>query len=557
MKNKNLYTFLAINKISKVLLILMCCAFFSPLSNAANNNLILAGCKYAYPNPNDTVYPLQLILMAYEYGNTFNVSCFGFKDGRIDLTVNGGTPPFTYQWSEGDTIKNIKDLPAGYYKVIVTDADSSIAVADITLTQPTPLKKLETEIIISKYPNNYNVSCINCFNGSLSVAVTGGSGEYIYAWKDDSLATLNRSGLGAGIYFITIKDTNKCSGGDGVQQNIPLSEPPNNGWSMNGNANINANQFIGTTDGNALLFKTNSIEQMRLTPSDSDSTSGKVTVEGNIFSNGKIITNRITTLDSLLYIGDSSLTYNPVYNRIASDGMGYSIKGMGLGTLTIGKAINSIGLGYFSRTYGNNSIGIGNRVFTDVEGTNSIILGSGPSNNSGFIINNKPNTLMVGFNSTIPTLYVGSSNGTGTTGNVGIGTTEPQAKLQINIDDNTEAFTIFNTVDNDYNFKIKGNGYVYAREITVKLGTLGDFVFAQNYKLITLDALEEFINKNSHLPGIPSATDVNNNGLNVGEFQNLLLQKIEELTLYILELNKKNEILQKKMEQIEKTKTKK
>ena len=238
MKNKNLYTFLAINKISKVLMILICCAFFSQLSNATNNNLIMASSLPANPNPNDTVYPLQLSLMAYEYGNTFNVSCFGFKDGRIDLTVNGGTPPFTYQWSEGDTTKNIKDLPAGYYKVTVIDADSATSWAEITLTQPIPLDKLNADATLSIYPNGFNVSCINCFNGSINVIVTGGSGTYIYEWKDDGLATLNRTGLGAREYNLLIRDTNACSGGDAVNLDIALKEPPNNGWSMNGNANI-------------------------------------------------------------------------------------------------------------------------------------------------------------------------------------------------------------------------------------------------------------------------------------------------------------------------------
>ena len=217
----------------------------------------MAGSMPANPNPNDTVYPLQLILTAYEYANTFNVSCFGFKDGRIDLTVNGGTPPFTYQWSEGDTIKNIKDLPSGYYKVTVIDADSSIAEADITLTQPTPLKALTTEVTISKYPNGYNVSCINCFNGSLSVVVSGGSGEYVYYWRDDSLAGLNRTGLGAGNYFIDVKDTNKCSRGEEVRENIALIEPQKDGWSMAGNEGTDPySQFIGTLDEKDLVFKT-------------------------------------------------------------------------------------------------------------------------------------------------------------------------------------------------------------------------------------------------------------------------------------------------------------
>ena len=280
MKNKNLYTFFAINKISKVLIILICCAFFSQLSNAANNNLKTTGSMPANPNPNDTVYPLQLSLSAYVYANTYNVSCFGFKDGSIDLTVSGGTPPYSYQWSEGDTIEDIMHLPAGYYKVTVMDADSSVAVTEITLTQSKPLSALKTEFTLSMYPNKYNVSCLNCFNGSINVTVFGGSGEYIYAWKDDSTATLHRTGLGAGMYCITISDTNACSNGTAIQQNILLNEPPYNGWSMFGNANINANQFIGTTDERDLIFKANNQEKLKL-GAGSNTTPGKITITGD------------------------------------------------------------------------------------------------------------------------------------------------------------------------------------------------------------------------------------------------------------------------------------
>ncbi len=549
MKNKNFYTFFANNKISKVFILLICCAFFSFQSNAANNNFKMAGSLTTIPNPNDTVYPLQLSLSAHVYSNTFNVSCFGFKDGSIDLTVNGGTPPYIYQWSEGDTIEDITDLPAGYYKVTVIDADSNSSWAEITLRQPTPLNKLKTEFTLSKYPNNYNVSCTNCYNGSITVDVFGGSGMYIYAWKDDSLATLHRTGLGAGIYFISIKDTNACSGGDAVNLNIPLKEPPNNGWSMEGNGNLSASQFIGTTDESDLVFRTNNTTQMQLTHSSNTGTKKiiitgdgeisdnfaigkKLDVAGNISTGGKLITSRITTMDSVVYIGDSCIAIDGNNNRIYGIHVPFSppseyepeenfrtrlsllgCKGIGIGKYATANYCNSFAVGYNSTASKPLAMAFGSEIVNDIE-----------------------NSFMVGFNNSspnLPTFFVGPSNTTGT-GSVGIGT--------INF-----------AKGNDLAYyKLAVYGNIHAKEVVVE-AIWSDFVFEKNYNLTPLAEVEKYIHKYKHLPDVPSASEVKENGVSVGENQALLLKKIEELTLYVIELNKKNEELQKKLEQIEKS----
>jgi len=79
-----------------------------------------------------------------------------------------------------------------------------------------------------------------------------------------------------------------------------------------------------------------------------------------------------------------------------------------------------------------------------------------------------------------------------------------------------------------------------------------DYVFGGSYKLIPLNILEKNIKENKRLPGIPSAADVENNGINIGEFQSKLLLKIEELTLYIIEINKDNERLKERVKKLEK-----
>lgn len=82
-------------------------------------------------------------------------------------------------------------------------------------------------------------------------------------------------------------------------------------------------------------------------------------------------------------------------------------------------------------------------------------------------------------------------------------------------------------------------GSIGAREVKVEIGEWSDFVFENGYGLRTLEQVENFINKNKHLPEIPSAEDVAKNGVNLGEMDAKLLQKIEELTLYVIDINKR------------------
>lgn len=107
-------------------------------------------------------------------------------------------------------------------------------------------------------------------------------------------------------------------------------------------------------------------------------------------------------------------------------------------------------------------------------------------------------------------------------GKVGIGYTYPQNELDV-------------------------NGTVHAKEIKVDLTGWADYVFKADYKLPSLEEVEKHIKEKGHLPNIPSEKEVLQNGINVGDNQRLLLQKIEELTLYVIEQQKKIEVLENKL----------
>jgi hypothetical protein len=113
----------------------------------------------------------------------------------------------------------------------------------------------------------------------------------------------------------------------------------------------------------------------------------------------------------------------------------------------------------------------------------------------------------------------------------------------------TEKEITFRDANQDL-FKVGDNGFLYTRKVVVTLSNpFPDYVFSNTYKLKPLQEVEAFIKKNKHLPNLPSAQQIsdNNNQLELGEMQLKLLEKIEELTLYVIQQQKEIEALKQQL----------
>lgn len=106
---------------------------------------------------------------------------------------------------------------------------------------------------------------------------------------------------------------------------------------------------------------------------------------------------------------------------------------------------------------------------------------------------------------------------------------------------------IINPATGKSNFRVKNSGVVFSREVNVQLADYPDYVFSKNYSLMSIEEVEKYITINKHLPNVPSAKEIEANGANLGELNKIQMEKIEELTLYIIEMKKEIEALKKQV----------
>lgn len=143
-----------------------------------------------------------------------NVSCFGFSDGDITLTVTSTTGPYTYVWSPNvSTTNTASNLSAGPYNVTVTDAATCSVSTTVVVAEP--LAAMDDSVVVQ------DVTCFGLTDGRITIYTTGGTGAYTYTWSPNVSTGNDAGNLSAGTYNITVADINNCS----LTESVVITEP--------------------------------------------------------------------------------------------------------------------------------------------------------------------------------------------------------------------------------------------------------------------------------------------------------------------------------------------
>ncbi|MBK9639061.1 MAG: SprB repeat-containing protein [Bacteroidetes bacterium] len=586
---------------------------------------------------------LEVLLTPGNYTG-FNISCFGARDGNIDATVTGGTPPYTYSWTNGATTQDLTAIAAGYYKLIAKDFLGNTAIVEITLTEPEPMN---VDLLLSNFPNGYNISCYNCFNGHILLQAGGGIGPYTYAWEDGP-TTQDRFNLGRGDYVVNITDANQCELRPELFQ---LTEPDRSDWTQFGNTGSDPSvHFIGTTDNKDLLFKTLNSERLRIAANGTISISSlasnndnyvKSNQNGNLYISSPSVpwetrgNNNIQT--SADYLGtNNSADLIIKTNANGTGGERIRIKSSGQIGINNSNPLSSFQFGNYLGLNWDDNIGtdpfigyniylqngikkrneIGFASFMEFDNQGNFVFGhegSGPANST---INSALTSIKcwndgkvsIGKNTISQNIQLEIGGNTFVDGLLGIGLNSPLEKLHVAGSalftfDNTPIISVpfIQTLSNGYNttsspsftwwndintgifhdkdnhvgisaggveiirmaninnqpsvgigidpstailsstdYTLLVNGKLGAKEIYCSLGNpWPDYVFESDYELLTITSLRNFVSKNKHLPGVPSASELENMGANMMELMSKAYEKIEELHLYIFDLEER------------------
>ncbi len=177
--------------------------------------------------------------ISFSVGSQVNAGCKGDSSGSVQTSTSGGTMPYTYAWSTGDTTANLSGLPAGSYTVQVTDANGCFKIMVVTITEPVTVVPLITAATVI---GGNNIGCTGDTTGKAWVTVTGGTLPYSYLWNNGSTIDTVYN-LGAGPISVIVTDSNGCrkTAVDTITQPEPLA------WTDSlsayiGNYNVSCNQ---------------------------------------------------------------------------------------------------------------------------------------------------------------------------------------------------------------------------------------------------------------------------------------------------------------------------
>ncbi len=537
---------------------------------------------------------LNVVVDAPHGAGGYHVSCSTCSDAKVLLYPSGGQPPYAILWADGDTSRYRYTMAAGDYTVTIFDQMGDSLVRNITLIGPS--NGLDAQISNMTTVNN------GAITGGLNAMVNGGVPPYSYVWKKDGSVLMNTwsylSVSQTGTYSLVVTDA--TSGRDSATVVVSLPEdtttpaPAPPAWGMYGNAGNGdilegeGTPWLGTADSTDVVMKANGVPQLRLGANGVTEVMGELKLTGLTSNSGKlkkIGVNQYGRLQESLpcfyVIGSDGVNDVPIgvgtvidpqwdngsnkifvdYDCPVSVGIGTSspqerlhVNGNSLvegyskviGKLTVTTTASGTGkIVEVKKSNGSPVLEIdnnGSTEFRDIDGNAALKV----YNDGRVMVGNLQQT---GDEATIylgdPYQFISSKFGEGlsfsTYGAVGA----------MAIHESSGKVSIGNVTppDNESIYKLYVEGGITARDVKVTALNFPDYVFKKDYVLPTISETEAFISANGHLPGIPSEKEIlANNGYEVGEMQLMLLKKIEEQTLYIIDMQKQIDALKMRLD---------
>lgn len=325
----------------------------------------------------------------------------------------------------------------------------------------------------------------------------------------------------------------------------------NGQWKTNGNQ-ANPDHFIGTVNERDVIFKSNNEERLRITPE------GNIGIGTSTPSTLLDVNGNVTLRNDLLLPGIPSNPYADEVLIIDALGQVKKAGGDALGAL----------------------------IYKDKGCSGAFIQAPTWSNGIGKIYVNCPE-VNVGINTNSPLYRLDVRGNSYFQGAMGVGAEPAVSEVQLLVktqanravglclnhevndpntfgykiivhDETTKGFVMYSqvldkeiftvhangqmTISNDQEkiLQLEANGLLRSRQIKIDLDSWADYVFEENYALMPLNELGEFVRKEGHLPNIPSEAELKESGLDVAEMNRLLMEKVEELTLYLIQMEEKN-----------------
>ena len=169
---------------------------------------------------------------------TYNVNCAGGTSGLIDVEVTQGLPPYSYNWSNGETTQDLSGIGSGIYTLVVTDSLTCTDTLSVPIVEPEPLVMTIDTVI--------NATCSGIANGEVTAVAQGGTAPYNYFWPELNVNGPTATGLTAGVYEVQVVDDNGCL----WSLNVVVGQPNSIAAQLVVQSDVSCN---GLADGSALV----------------------------------------------------------------------------------------------------------------------------------------------------------------------------------------------------------------------------------------------------------------------------------------------------------------